>query len=365
MTIVVIIPVYNSSAMLGDTLRALSSGTRLPEEVIVVDDGSEDDSAAIAATLGARVIVMPHNVGPAACRNEGVLYSKSEILVFLDADTCVHSTTIEQMVDRLLLEPGLTGVFGSYDETPRDPGVLSQYRNLAHCYIHQSAKHAALTFWSGCGAVRRNAFLASNGFDERYVRPSIEDIELGYRMTDRSAQILLDPAIYVTHTKRWTLWNAIVTDVMARGIPWMTLLLERGRMPNDLNITRRHRVAAALTGAAFVSMAAGVHSRKWLVLSVLLIALTLWMDTGLLRFLYRKRGWRLLFVAAGMTLLQNLCKLIAVGGGGLIFIYRLLPSAQLKRGERRSRVLESLSLTENDGRSASAPGSLPAVHHRS
>ena len=87
---------------MGDTLVALSLGTRLPDELIVVDDGSTDESASIAESYGAQVILMPHNVGPAACRNQGVLLSHSEILIFLDADTCVHPKTIEQMTERVL-----------------------------------------------------------------------------------------------------------------------------------------------------------------------------------------------------------------------------------------------------------------------
>jgi glycosyltransferase involved in cell wall biosynthesis len=354
MTVAVILPVYNSSTLLGDTLLALSLGTRLPDELIVVDDGSTDDSASIAESCGAQALVMPRNVGPAACRNQGALLSRSEILIFLDADTCVHPATIEQLANRLAADTGLAAVFGSYDDTPREPGPISQYRNLAHCYVHRSAKHSALTFWSGCGAVRRSAFLAVNGFDERYRRPSIEDIELGYRMTDHGARILLDPEIYVTHTKRWTVENAVVTDVRDRGIPWMALLLERRRVPNDLNITRRHRISMLFTGLAFIGLAASFLSVDWLIVSAVLIVLALSMDVGLFRFIYRKRGFRLLLLAIGMTILQNICKTVAAAGGTALFIYRKLPSEKLRRGERRSCVQELRGAYEEQSASVSA-----------
>lgn len=346
MTVAVIIPVYNSSRLLGDTLLALARGTRRPDELIVVDDRSSDESASIARSYGAQVLVMPINSGPGACRNQGALVTNSEILIFLDADTCVHPRTIEQMTALLVSGRGLTGVFGSYDDTPRDPGLCSQYRNLAHCYIHQSAKHTALTFWSGCGAIYRDSFLAVNGFDERYRRPSIEDIELGYRLTDHGAMIVLDPDIYVTHTKHWTLGNTIVTDVRDRGIPWMALLLERKRVPDDLNITRRHRVAALFTGLAVVSLAASIRSIDWLMISAVLMGLALSMDLGLFRFIYRKRGFRLLLVAIQMTLLQNVCKLVAAVGGGALYAYRLLPSEKMRWGDRRSCILEQRRLPE-------------------
>ena len=359
MTVAVIIPVYNSSSLLGDTLLALSLGTRLPDELIVVDDGSTDDSASIAESYGAHVVSMPRNIGPGACRNQGALLSKSELLIFLDADTCVHPKTVEQMIERLASGSDFTGVFGSYDDTPRDPGPCSQYRNLAHCFVHRSAKHSALTFWSGCGAVRRDAFFAVNGFDERYIRPSIEDIELGYRLTDHGARILLDPEICVTHTKRWTVRKAIVTDIRDRGIPWMALLLERRRLPNDLNITRRHRIAAALTAVALVALTASFRSIHWMIISAALIALALSMDAGLFRFIYRRRGVGLLLLAIGMTLLQNLCKIVAAVGGGALFVRRLLPSEKLKRGARRSCILGLAREREEGSASISASVSSP------
>ncbi|MEA2538846.1 MAG: hypothetical protein QOH35_212 [Acidobacteriaceae bacterium] len=348
MTIAVIIPVFNSSELLTDTLLAVHSGTRVPDELIVIDDGSSDESARTAERFGARVVRMPHNVGPAACRNYAALLSRSEILMFLDCDTCVHTDTIERIERRLRADASLAAVIGSYDDAPRHPGICSQYRNLAHCYVHRSANRAALTFWSGCGAVRRAWFLEVDGFDERYREPSIEDIELGYRMSDRGASILLDPEICVTHTKRWTVRSSITTDIFNRGVPWMVLLLERRRMPDDLNLRRRHRIAAALTGVALVCLAACVRSPLWLVPCFLLATMALCMDAGLLKFIYRKRGSRSLVVAASMTLVQNLCKLVATGGGLLVYASRSLPSHRLRRGERRSQIVDRRQAREDE-----------------
>lgn len=347
MKLAVIIPVFNSSRLLRDTLLAVQSGSRVPDELFVVDDGSTDGSARIAEEFAASVIVMPRNVGPAACRNRAALLAKSDVLVFLDADTCVHEDTLQRM-ELQLSDQTLTGVFGSYDDTPRDPGRCSQFRNLAHCYVHHSSNRVALTFWSGCGAVRREAFLEAEGFDERYRRPSIEDIELGYRLTDHGARILLDPEICVTHTKRWTVWNSIVTDVADRGIPWMLLLLERGRMPNDLNLRRRHRVATVLTVAAVFCLPGGMRSGSWLVASASLAALALCMDAGLLRFIYRERRLRLLAVAAGMTLVQNLCKGVAAVSALLLFVVRRRASYRQRRGERRSAIHEHHARLERE-----------------
>ena len=83
-----------------------------------------------------------------------------------------------------------------------------------------------------------------------------------------------------------------------------------------------------------------MRSALWLVPCFILVTLALCMDAGLLNFIYRKRGFRSLVVAASMTLVQNVCKLVAAGGGLLLFASRSFPSLRLRRGERRSQILD-------------------------
>ena len=82
---------------------------------------------------------------------------------------------------------------------------MSQFKNLSHAYVHEVGNPAASTFWAGLGAVRAAAFQRVGGFDERFVRPSVEDIDLGYRLAAAGYPLRLDPAFRGTHLKRWTL----------------------------------------------------------------------------------------------------------------------------------------------------------------
>src|SRR2546421_438484 len=78
------------------------------------------------------------------------------------------------------------------------------------------------TFWAGLGALRREDFLSVGGFDDiRFLDSSVEDIELGMRLTREGKRLLLDPSIQGKHLKRWTLASMIQTDLGKRGIPWV------------------------------------------------------------------------------------------------------------------------------------------------
>src|SRR3981081_182961 len=84
----VVIPAFPASASIDRCLAALAHQTLPPEhyEVIVVDDGSTDDTANRASRCGARVVRLPRNQGPAAARNAGLAAARGEIVVFTDSD---------------------------------------------------------------------------------------------------------------------------------------------------------------------------------------------------------------------------------------------------------------------------------------
>jgi glycosyltransferase involved in cell wall biosynthesis len=86
-TITAIIPVHNGERHLAEAIQSVLAQTLPPGEIIVVDDGSTDASAAIAQSFGApvRVLAQP-NLGPAAARNLGLAHATGDLLAFLDAD---------------------------------------------------------------------------------------------------------------------------------------------------------------------------------------------------------------------------------------------------------------------------------------
>jgi glycosyltransferase involved in cell wall biosynthesis len=294
----VVMPVHNAAATLERCLAPLVAMLARGdiEEVIVVDDCSTDRSAAIAAEIGhVRTARTNARSGPAAARNVGAALASGTHLWFVDADVVVADDAAAVLA-RAFARTNADAVFGCYDDAPGARNFLSQYKNLLHRYYHVRANASASTFWAGCGAVERALFLELQGFDaQRYAHPSIEDIELGYRISDTGRRIFLCAELQCKHLKEWRFAGLVRTDVTRRAIPWSLLMLERKRLTDDLNVGRNERFRALLAMGGLLALAAWAAGFAGAWLPVAAIAAATLANFELIRFFRRRRG--LLFAA--------------------------------------------------------------------
>lgn len=297
----VIIPVHNGGDNLIRCLESVAASTRPPEEIVVVDDCSTDGSAARVDYLGARVVSLhagPH--GPAVARNRGASESRGDILVFLDADVMLHSDTLERLERYLTEQPEVAALFGSYDADPPAPGVVTRYKNLSHHYVHQRGRRESFTFWSGCGAIRREAFLAIGGFNEDHGRPCIEDIELGYRLRGAGYRVWLCSDVQVTHLKRWNLTSMLRVDILDRAVPWTKLIVRNAELHSDLNLNTSSRLSALAAWTTALGLALGFWFSWGLVVALLAAAMVVALNADLYRFFRRRGGLGFALAAAGL-----------------------------------------------------------------
>ncbi len=297
----IIVPAYNNSRDLFQCLSALKASAYPDSEIIVVDDASTDETPLLAEKMGARVLRLKKNSGPAAARNYGAQHVQGEILFFIDADVVIKPGMIDRIVKFFREHSDIAAVFGSYDASPQAGGVISQYRNLLHHFVHQNSNTEASTFWAGCGAIRRSVFEAIGGFDgKRFPRSSIEDIELGYRLRDAGYRIFLDKTLQGTHLKRWTLRSTIRTDILCRAIPWTRLIMENTHILNDLNLKWGQRLSGVLVMLACLLLPLAVIRHELIALSAPALLGVLILNRSLYLFFLRQRG--LLFALACIPL---------------------------------------------------------------
>jgi len=293
-TISVVVPATDGPPTLPRCLHAIARYADGPDELVVIDQ--------------------PTTLSAAAARNAGARRASGDILVFVDSDVEVHPDAFTRIRAAYAADPGLVAVYGAYDAVPAAPTTVSAFRNLLHHHVHNTCAGPSETFWTGLGAVRTREFLALRGFDEeRYPHPSIEDIELGDRLSRAGAHVVLDPTIQGTHLKSWTLRGMLWTDFARRGVPWVALQLHRRRISSALNLGWRHRLsAAACLGGALGAVA--FRSLFHLFLASALVILCS-LNHAFYALLVRRQGPGRAIVGIGLHALHHLVAIAAVPAG--------------------------------------------------
>ena len=204
-SISVIVPAYNAAATIAECMAALSNQS-LPQseyEVIVVDDGSTDNTADIAARYGARVLRQA-NSGPAVARNKGIAEARGAVILFTDADCAPAPEWIQEMVAPLD-DPQIEGCKGVY--RTRQENLTARFIQVEYedRYDH-TARHKYVDFIDTYAAgYRRDILVASGGFNTSFPLASVEDQELSFRLAGTGHKMVFNPRaeVYHRHPESW------------------------------------------------------------------------------------------------------------------------------------------------------------------
>ncbi len=289
----IIIPVHNGQdkQILKASLHSILHLKPAPKEVILVTDGKKFPLPELHGISKIVNIETGVQSGPAVARNLGAQHASGDILLFIDSDIVVPPHLAEMVQYEFQKSQKIDALFGSYDTEPHMPDFLSQYRNLLHHYVHQTSSEEAFTFWSGCGAVRKEVFFGVGGFDgERFPEPSIEDIELGYRLIKADYTIRLCKDMQVKHLKKWEAYSMVKVDFFKRALPWTELLLEQNQMSNDMNLKTSNRLSVAIIFLLIASWFLSFWNPYLIIFSSPLIFFFIVLNYDLYRFFYKKKG---------------------------------------------------------------------------
>ena len=318
LSVSVIVPFHQNLHQLS---RCLSSLLPLPPrtEIIVAADRAPRECDRVAWRHGARVIQVTGPGGPAAARNQAVSASRSDVLIFIDADVVVPSAALHAMVREFSLNPTMAAVFGTYDDNPGCSNFFSQYKNLAHAFVHRASGRTARSFWAGFGGMRAEVFHSVGGFDEAFTRPCIEDIELGDRVTAAGHRVLIDRRLHACHLKRWTFRSMLASDIWDRGVPWTQLVLSSRRV-QGLNLGVGPGVSVALSYASLLCLALAYWRPGMLIAAVAALGLVLFLNRKQYAFFLHHRGAWFACRAAAMNVLYHLYNGFSFAVGAAIFL---------------------------------------------
>jgi len=198
----IVIPTFNGASRIGQCLDALLGQARwgISEvEIIVVNDGSTDNTSKVVSRYPEVRLINQANEGPAAARNRGAREAKGDILLFTD-DDCVPKSNWLHSILEPFKEPDVVGAKGAY--RTRQKSTVARFVQIEYedRYRLMEGEDKIDFVDTYSAAFRRDRFLEMNGYDTSFPVACAEDIELSYRMSARGWTMMFVPSAIVYHT---------------------------------------------------------------------------------------------------------------------------------------------------------------------
>ena len=252
-----VIPNHDGAATIGACLEAVLASEYADFEVVVADDGSRDDSAAIIRRYPCRKIFLAARSGASAARNAGAAAARGEYIFFIDADCIVEPGTLAAAA-RAARESGPEWIVGgTYTPRPYDFGFFSLFQSVFIHHFETKRLDDPDYVASHAMVIATAVFRQSGGFPAEFL-PIIEDVEFSHRLRRQGYKMRMDPAILVRHifnydlrrsllngwrkSRYWTIYSLLNRD----------LLSDSGTASHELKI---NIVAFALTAGLLAAPA--------------------------------------------------------------------------------------------------------------
>lgn len=214
----VIVPVFNRARELQQCLTAILRNEPGAAEVIVVDDGSTDDSAAVAKHLGARVIRGAHQ-GASRARNLGATKASHDTLVFIDSDVEIRQRDLVNLATPVL-DGQVCGAFAVLDPDMKTTSILGDFHNLSQHYAFALLPGKSRTCHTSFIAIKKTDFLNSGAFDAEWKKAVVDDVILGWRLLQSGCELECRDDIRVRHHKSYSP-RGFVRSRFLYGFEWL------------------------------------------------------------------------------------------------------------------------------------------------
>lgn len=294
MKVSIVIPVFNRSDVLSFCLESIFNSSFKDFEVVVVDDNSSENIKKICNNFKCRYFRFDIKKGASSARNFGVSKSKGKYILFTNADCFFYKDTIKRLIYSIEHNK-CDAVVGYYSVHPLYKNFYSKYKNYFILNSHNQ-KVNINWFWTACGLIKRDAFLKVRGFSLEYKGATVEDIDLGYRLTEKHNRIILEKKAKVQHMHKYTLISVLGND-LRKSKDWAYLLLKSKIKSKHKNtsITNYMNVIIPLLGAVIIISALNNHMIATLLMPVLITSF--FVNFDFVNIIYKREGIFFLIMA--------------------------------------------------------------------
>ena len=302
-------------------------------EVIVVDDCSEDGTAAIAEKLPVQLIRLDKHQGAASARNRGAECACGETLFFLDSDVVVEKNALSQIASAFHDFPSAQAVQGVYTRDSMPKNLVTRYRDYFDDYKNQGVESDLVKVVSTyCFAIKKQVFSDLGGFDARIPQATVEDNDLGYRLFTSGHTVVRNRHLAVTHLKSYSLKSLLKRDYIVSFN--MVKFFLRAKLQAGWNgrqgipLSSGEKTNATFAASIALSFGAFIFGILWalsgfteyyaILFLALMLALIL-INSKFLFSLVKARGWRFCFVWVSIFYLDMLIASLGLVSGGIDF----------------------------------------------
>ena len=316
-TFSIVIPAYNASKTLSQCLESLVKQTDKFKnfEIIVVDDGSTDETPQIVKGFQGVKLISQQNQGPAVARNKGAEEAEGDIIIFIDSDCVAFPNWIEEMLKPFKKDPEVAGVKGAYKTRQNELAARFVQYEYEDKYDKMKKDKYIDFIDTYSAAFKREVFLEMGGYDTEFPVACAEDAEFSYRLSKKGHKMVFNPHALVYHIHPSSLFAYLKKKY--KFAFWRMLAVKKNpdKILSDSHTPQIMKVQMLMSPLIFASIVLSIPFSKYmanfstgLLLLFLLISLPFTIKT-------MKKDVLVGLLSPFFLFLRGIAQFIGVGGG--------------------------------------------------